>query len=59
MREILCQGPEAVLSKGFALATGLTGKAITSSKMAIKNNIFKLCFHDGALIVKDNSSYQD
>ena len=54
IREILCQGPQAVLNKGFAMATSLSGDVITSCKAALASQIFRLTFHDGALIVNDS-----
>jgi exonuclease VII large subunit len=56
MREIICQGPETILSKGFAMAISLTGEMITSCKKALENQAFKLTFHDGSLVVKNNCS---
>ncbi len=56
MREILCQSPTAVLSKGFAMATSVTGEIITSCKVAVENKIFKLTFHDGTLRINDSCS---
>lgn len=55
MREIICQGPEAILSKGFAMASNLTGEIIASCKEALENQSFKLTFYDGSLIVKTSS----
>lgn len=52
IREIICQGPDAVLTKGFAMASYLTGGVITSAKQAIKAKTFKLAFHDGSLLIK-------
>lgn len=55
MREIICQGPEAILSKGFAIATSLSGEIITSCKAAVQHEQFNISFHDGSLLVNTQS----
>ena len=54
IREILCQGPDAVLKRGFAMVSSFKGKIITSCKEALKYDKFKLNFHDSSIIVKHN-----
>ena len=54
IREVLCQSPTAVLSKGFAMATSLAGEVITSCQQAVAHRSFLLIFHDNKLKVLDS-----
>lgn len=47
IREVIGQGPEKTLARGFSLARTDTGNAITSAAQATKAKSFQIRFHDG------------
>ena len=58
LREILGQGPERTLQRGFALVRDMNGQPVTSRAVAGQQARLSLEFHDGVIAVQRDSDEQ-
>lgn len=49
LREVVSQGPEKTLARGFAIVKGCSDELVTSSAVAAQKPILTICFRDGTV----------